>query len=75
MDSNVAIVIAGVALGLVALLTFVVKSLIVICLPNEMVIITGRRRATKDGREVGYRVLHGGRTLRIPIIERVSRLT
>ena len=58
--------------GVVAIIT--VKSLIVICLPNEMVVVTGRKRITKDGREVGYRVLHGGRTLRIPIIERVSRL-
>lgn len=74
MNPSAALVIAGVLLGVVAFLTLVIKSLIVICLPNEMVIITGRRRVTKDGREVGYRVLHGGRTLRIPIIERVSRL-
>ena len=56
------------------MLTFIVKSLIIICLPNEMVVITGRRRMVPDGREVGYRVLHGGRTLRIPIIEKVSRI-
>jgi flotillin len=69
----------GLVLGLIAvaafaLLTFIVKSLIIICLPNEMVVITGRRRMGPDGREVGYRVLHGGRTLRIPIIEKVSRI-
>src|SRR5690606_12770916 len=46
----------------------------VICLPNEMVVITGRKRRTADGREVGYRVLNGGRTMRIPVLERVSRL-
>jgi flotillin len=74
MNASAALVIAGVVLGVVVLLTLIIKSLIVICLPNEMVIITGRRRVTKDGRSVGYRVLHGGRTLRIPIIERVSRL-
>jgi flotillin len=39
-----------------------------------MVVVTGRKRLSSDGREVGYRILHGGRTLRIPIIERVSRL-
>jgi flotillin len=51
-----------------------VRSLIVICLPNEMVVVTGRKRITTDGRQVGYRVLHGGRTLRIPIVEKVSRI-
>lgn len=74
MDPIVMTIAAGMALLVVGALTLVVKSLIVICLPNEMVVVTGRRRITKDGREVGYRVLHGGRTLRIPIIERVSRL-
>jgi flotillin len=53
---------------------YIVRSLIVIGLPNEIVVISGRRRQLEDGREVGYRVLHGGRTLRIPIIERVSRI-
>jgi len=74
MDPIVMAIAAGMALLVVGALTLVVKSLIVICLPNEMVVVTGRKRITKDGREVGYRVLHGGRTLRIPIIERVSRL-
>jgi len=74
MDPTIMTIVAAMGVGVVAVLLLVVKSLIVICLPNEMVIITGRRRITKDGREVGYRVLHGGRTLRIPIIERVSRL-
>jgi flotillin len=53
---------------------YTVRSLIVICLPNEMVVVTGRKRITTDGRQVGYRVLHGGRTLRIPIVEKVSRI-
>jgi flotillin len=58
----------------VAALVYTVRSLIVICLPNEMVVVTGRKRTTTDGRLVGYRVLHGGRTLRIPIVEKVSRI-
>jgi flotillin len=73
-DSQTGIILGAVAVAVFALLTFIVKSLIIICLPNEMVVITGRRRTGPDGREVGYRLLHGGRTLRIPIIERVSRI-
>ena len=72
--SSTVLILAAVALGVILGITFVVRSLIVICLPNEMVVITGRKRRTPDGREVGYRVLHGGRSLRIPLIEQVSRL-
>jgi flotillin len=74
MDTTTLGILAVIVLFLVATLTWVVKSLIVICLPNEMVVITGRKRRTPDGREVGYRVLNGGRTMRIPVLERVSRL-
>ena len=50
----------------------IVKSLIVICPPNQIAVITGKSRTLSDGRTVGYRILKGGRTLRIPIIEKVS---
>jgi len=49
-----------------------VRSLIVICPPNRVAVISGRNRAVSDGRDVGYRVLKGGRTIRIPILERVD---
>ncbi len=74
MNPTVGLILGAVALGIVGALVYVVKSLIVICLPNELVVITGRHRVTGDGRKVGYRLLHGGRTLRIPIVERVSRI-
>jgi flotillin len=74
MDPTTAVVLGGVALAVISALVYVVKSLIVICLPNELVVITGRSRTTGDGRAVGYRLLHGGRTLRIPVVERVSRI-
>ena len=34
--------------------------------------ISGRARTLSDGRTVGYRILKGGHTLRIPILEKVS---
>ena len=74
MNPQTALALGGIGLGVLLTMVYVVKSLIVICLPNEMVVVTGRKRITADGREVGYRVLNGGRTLRIPIIERVSRI-
>jgi len=74
MDPSVGVVLGAVGLAVVGTLIWAVRSLIVICLPNELVVVTGRARTTSDGQRVGYRLLHGGRTLRIPIVERVSRI-
>jgi flotillin len=74
MNPDTALILGSVGLGVLVALVYTVKSLIVICQPNEMVVITGRKRLTADGRRAGYRLLHGGRTLRVPIVERVARL-
>ncbi len=74
MDPSVGVVLGAVGLAVIGTLIWAVRSLIVICLPNELVVVTGRARTTSDGQRVGYRLLHGGRTLRIPIVERVSRI-
>lgn len=50
------------------------QSCLCICKPNEVLVISGRKRKTKDGQEVGYRVLSGGRAIRIPIVEKVRRM-
>lgn len=66
-------IIAAVALLLIILTAiFVVKSLIIICPPNRVAVISGRERPTADGRTVGYRTVKGGRTIRIPLLESVS---
>ena len=74
MNADTALVLGLVGLGVFTALIYTVRSLIVICQPNEMVVITGRKRIAADGRKTGYRLLHGGRTMRVPIIERVSRI-
>ena len=61
----------AVAAALVILI-MIVKSLIIICPPSRVAVISGRKRELPDGREVGYRLLQGGRTIRIPVIERVQ---
>jgi flotillin len=50
------------------------KSFLCICKPNEVVVLAGRKHRNQDGHEVGYRVLIGGRALRIPIVETVRRM-
>src|SRR5690606_33197273 len=62
--------------GIVALIIFfviaTVRSLIIICRPNRVAVISGRARQLCDGRRVGYRAIRGGRTLRVPLLERVA---
>lgn len=56
------------------LVVWFLKSFLCICKPNEVVILAGRKWRTQDGQEVGYRVLSGGRAIRIPIVETVKRM-
>jgi flotillin len=51
-----------------------VKSFMQICNPNEILVLSGRKHRTAEGQEVGYRVIFGGRTLVIPILETVKRM-
>lgn len=69
-------VIGGVAAGLAVLLvlTIIYRYLLRICRPNEILIFSGRKHTTKDGRTVGYRVVFGGRGVRIPVVETVDRM-
>jgi len=58
-------------LALLVALAIIIAKLMLVGKPSEMLIISGKRQ--KDGQ--GYRTLIGGRTLVIPIIEKVSRLS
>jgi flotillin len=62
--------------GVVAFLIFfwIISIFLVICKPNEVLVISGRSHRLPDGSTVGYQVLHGGRGLRIPILEEVNRM-
>ena len=67
------LLIGGLAVGVaLILLIMILTSLIIICPPNRVAVISGRSRTMSDGRTVGYRILKGGRTVRIPLIEKVS---
>ncbi len=51
-----------------------INSLVQICDPNKILIISGRKYKRKDGQQLGYRVIYGGRTFRIPILEQVETM-
>jgi flotillin len=77
LDSSTAMGVLVLALGVVlgfALLVWVLKSFLYVCKPNEILIFAGRKHRLKDGSEVGYRILHGGRAVRVPLLETVARM-
>jgi flotillin len=71
------ILVAGGALAFAfVLITIIVARMIYICPPNEVLIFSGGHRAVSDTDErvVGYRVVQGGRGVRLPVLERVDRM-
>ena len=66
------VILAGLVIVAVLVVVFAVKSLIVICPPNRVAVISGRGKKTAEGTVAGYRVLQGGRTIRIPLLEKVD---
>ena len=55
-----------------AVVVMTVRALIVICPPSKVAVVSGRSRTLSDGSHAGYRVIKGGRTLRVPMLERVD---
>ncbi|KPK28014.1 MAG: hypothetical protein AMK69_09490, partial [Nitrospira bacterium SG8_3] len=72
------LIMLGVWIGIAVIAALIVlafiKANLRICHPNEILVFSGRKRKRKDGTVVGYRVIKGGRGLKIPIIESVTRL-
>ena len=70
---GVAVVIV-VVLGVIALaISAALKRLLYICSPNEVLVFSGSVRNVR-GRPVGYKIIKGGRAIRIPLFEVVDRM-
>lgn len=67
-------IIMAMVLAAGAFLLFTVVNNISVCPPSEVLIFSGRTRRLADGRLVGYRVVRGGRAMRIPLIETIDRM-
>jgi flotillin len=63
----------GIVILFVVVLSVIVNRLLYICSPNEVLIFSGGQRASA-GKSVGYRVIKGGRAVRIPLMEAVDRM-
>ncbi len=64
---------AGIAVLFVLVLSVILSRLLYICSPNEVLIFSGGQRASA-GKRVGYRVIKGGRAIRVPMLEAVDRM-
>ena len=53
---------------------FVIKNLYYICQPNEVLIFAGSSRRLDNERKVGYRLVKGGSSVRVPLLERALRM-
>jgi flotillin len=66
-------VIAIVAVVVFFVLSIVVRNLLFVSTPNEALVFSGRSRSVGD-KELGYRIVRGGRSLRVPLLEKVSSI-
>ena len=66
--------IAAIVVVSMIFLIIILKNLLYICQPNEVLIFSGRRRKLSDGTSVGYRVIKGGRGIRVPFLETVAKM-
>ncbi len=63
----------GIALLAVVTIIMVVRNLLYVCGPNEVLVFSGRPRKSVTG-TIGYRVIRGGSALRIPLLETVDHM-
>ncbi len=77
---NVVMVGAIAVLGALLLIALIVSRIIYICPPNEVLIFSGSHHKSEETNEdgtskiLGYRIVQGGRGLRVPLIEVVDRM-
>ncbi|NJN23643.1 MAG: flotillin family protein [Acaryochloridaceae cyanobacterium RL_2_7] len=54
--------------------SFVIKNLYYICQPSEILIFAGPRVRAPSGKAVGYRLVKGSASVRVPLLERTLRM-
>ena len=77
LDPGDLAIMLGSAIGLLFVLgivMFTLSRLLFICAPNEILVFSGRKHLLPDGTTVGFKVIHGGRAFRVPLLENVARL-
>ncbi|MCA9684301.1 MAG: flotillin family protein, partial [Myxococcales bacterium] len=52
----------------------ILKRVLYVCNPSEVLVFSGRRRVAGNNRVAGYRIIRGGRGIKIPLFETVDRM-
>ena len=63
----------GIVVAALATVAFL-KQFLVIGRPNELLVFSGRKYKLDTGEVVGSRIVRGGRSVRLPVLERVDRM-
>lgn len=74
MNLDALLALVGVAAVAFFVLLLILRNVLYVCQPNEVLVFSGRQRRTEDGKLFGYRIIRGGRAIRIPLFEVVDRL-
>lgn len=53
---------------------FVIRNLYYICQPSEILIFAGTKTRSSDGKDVGYRLVKGGSSIRVPMLEEAFKM-
>jgi flotillin len=73
MTMETLLVLLGIGALAVVSIGFVVSRLIYICQPNMVLVFSGTHRRI-GSRQLGYRLVQGGRGIRIPLLEKVDSM-
>lgn len=74
MDLLAALCVGGGGGLAVVFLALLARGFLYVSRPNELLVFSGRERKLTDGSAVGYRIVHAGWSLRIPLFEKVDRI-
>jgi len=69
-----ALALAGGVLATFFALFLFAKRFLYVVQPNEVLVFSGGKNQTADGRSIGYRTVFSGRAWRTPIVEQVERM-
>jgi flotillin len=69
------VVLAVIAALAVIVVMITISRMLLIAHPNEVIILSGRKRKLPSGETVGYRTIRGGRTIKMPLLEKATRMS
>merc|ERR1712100_866210 len=70
------VMIAGALAGALLIVLTIVRNMLFIGRPNEILVVSGKSSQLEDGSKVGYsKVMGGGRAFRIPVLHQIESMS